>query len=78
MFRIKAVFYAILFALNIGKFKNLNIFNYGKEQYGNQELLKYRKLIDRSKKLEKCRLDVIFLLKCRTYDIVPKFIRFKL
>ena len=28
--------------------------------------------------LEKCKLDVIFLTKCKTFGVIPKFLRFRL
>ena len=34
--------------------------------------------INNLKKEEKCKLDIDFLVSCKTYEIFPKFLRFKL
>ena len=38
----------------------------------------YHKLLDSSRKLEKSKLDLKYLMKCKTYNTMPKFLRFKL
>ena len=76
-FKIIALVISTFFSLF--KLKNTtNFFNFLREQYDEQHVKIYRKLISDSKKLEKVKLDLDFLLKCKTYDVTPKFLRFKL
>ena len=47
-------------------------------RYGRQTWLSVRNWEKHLKKWEKVKLDIIFLERCIQYDIIPKFIRFKL
>ena len=60
------------------KFKNFHFISYLREHYDEDAAKIFRKLISESKKLEKAKLDLEFLIKCKTYDVTPKFLRFKL
>ena len=57
---------------------NPNIIRFLQDQYENLDLTLYRRLETASKKLAKNKLDLLFLRRCKTYDIIPKFLRFKL
>ncbi|KAG1701378.1 hypothetical protein GQR58_004754 [Nymphon striatum] len=42
------------------------------DKYGVNNLKSARKYVKTAKHLEKCKLDIQFLITCKTYDIVPK------
>ena len=46
--------------------------------YGHQALMTLRKLEQNSRTIAKRRADIIFLKKCVLYNLIPKFLRFKL
>ena len=46
--------------------------------HGQETLSGFRRFFDANKKKAKCELDLEFLVKCKTYEIFPKFLRFKL
>ena len=75
---LKTVTLAITFALSLFKSSVPDITQHIKDKYGPNLLKVYRKLLTDTRKLEKSKLDLIFLSKCKTYDVVPKFLRFKL
>lgn len=56
----------------------VRLFDAIKRDHGNTSLKSVLGHVALSKKYEKCSLDLNFLLSCKTYDIFPKFLRFKL
>ena len=52
--------------------------NHVESTYGKEGLKKLRKYEDISRKFEKAQLDNVFLVKCKTFNVMPKFLRFKL
>ena len=52
--------------------------NFIRNSYGEEEYRIFRRYESTSKKLEKAKLDLEFLIKCKIYDVIPKFLRFKL
>ena len=74
----KVVSLTILFVVSLLKNSVPDITKYLQNHYGYPGLKVYRKFLNESRKLEKCKLDLLFLTKCKTYDIIPKFLRFKL
>ena len=46
--------------------------------YGDHGISSLNRLLNSSKKLQKLHLDIEFLQHCKTYNVVPKFLRFKL
>ena len=75
---LRILFIALNFIFKLLKSKNFNLPAYLQEYYGNDSAKSYYSIISDSKKLEKSKLDLDFLLKCKTYDVIPKFLRFKL
>ena len=75
---LRVVFLVISLLKSFLKNSVINPFEYLKEYYDATTVQNYRKLINTSKKLEKSKLDHEFLLKCKTYNIIPKFLQFKL
>ena len=49
-----------------------------RRNHGQETVSQFRRFFDLRKKKIKCELDLDFLLKCKTYEIFPKFLRFKL
>ena len=76
--KFKTLTLVIITLLSLLKFKNCNFINYLREHHDGQVLKTFRNLISNTKKLEKANLDLEFLVKCKTYDVTPKFLRFKL
>ena len=75
------MFSSLLVLLLIIKFKlkcATNGFYYFNKYYGADCLRLYRKLHNSSIKLNKLELDLDFLTKCKVYNVIPKFLRFKL
>ena len=70
--------FAIFFILKLCSGTNFSIINYIRRNYGEEESTLYRKFENSSRKLQKSQLDINFLLKCKIYNIFPKFLRFKL
>ena len=69
---------ALLFILKI-RLKNAhNVFGYFNQRYGADGLKKYRTLHNLSLKTSKLNLDLDYLIKCKIYNVFPKFLRFKL
>ena len=48
------------------------------DKYGANHLKAYRKLLTDRRRLEKSKLDQVLPSKCKTYDVVPKFLSFKI
>ena len=71
------IFYVIKFLLLL-KFGRATLFDVVTRNHGSQCRKQVLRCIDLHKKLSKCELDVDFLNTCKTYDIFPKFLRFKL
>ena len=67
-----------LFILAVLKSSVPVLIKYLQFHYGYPALKVYRKFLKESRKLEKCKQDLLFLTKCKTYDIIQKFLRFKL
>ena len=75
---LKVVSLTILFVVSLLKNSVPDLAKYLQNHCGYPGLKIYRKFLNESRKLEKCKLDLLFLTKCKTYDIIPKFLRFKL
>ena len=58
--------------------KTKDLVQYLRKCYGEDTLRVFRKYENFQKKTTKCQLDIDFLRKCKIYNVVPKFIRFKL
>ena len=69
---------AITFIIRLHCGQNISIFNHIYRHYGEEGRGLFRKLESKSLKLRKCELDLEFLIKCKTYNIFSKFLRFKL
>ena len=70
--------FALLFIFKLRCNQAKNIFDYVGKRYGRDEVRLAHKFISTSKKVTKCNLDLEFLIKCKTYNVLPKFVRFKL
>ena len=68
-------YFVIVFILRILKIKP-DIIAHLFIKYGKHEVKYYRKYSNR--KLEKSKLDLEYLMKCKTYNTMPTFLRFKL
>ena len=55
-----------------------NITRYISSKYNDDGVKLFRKFTDTSKKLAKDKLDIKFLVHCKVYNVMPKFLRFKL
>jgi hypothetical protein len=69
-------FFAISFQVNLLRKKDLH--SIIRNTYGEEAHKLYRKYENTSRKLEKTKLDYNFYCKCKVYNIMPKFLRFKL
>ena len=49
-----------------------------RERYGQDGIRLFHQIEDNRRKLEKLLLDRDFLIKCKIYNVFPKFLRFKL
>ena len=47
-------------------------------RYGRQGIALFRRLEKTTLKLKKCECDLLFLSKCKAYEVLPKFLYFKL
>ena len=74
----KVVSITVLFALSLHKNSVPDRTKYLQNHYEYSGLKGYRKLPNQFHKLEKCKLDLFFPTKCKTYDLIPKFLHFKL
>ena len=59
-------------------FFQIDFFGYISRRYGDEGKRLYKKHEALRKKQEKTVLDLEFLNKCKTYNVFPKFLRFKL
>ena len=73
----RCIFYVIKFLLLL-KFGKATLFDVITRNHGSQCRKLVLRCVDLHKKLSKCELDVDFLKSCKTYEIFPKFLRFKL
>ena len=73
----KVVSLTILFVVSLLKSSVPDITKYLQSHYGYPGLKVYRKFLNECRKLEKRKLDLLFLINSKTYDIIPKFLRFK-
>ena len=55
-----------------------NFIGYLREHHDTHLVKQYRRLEDLNKKAVKTEQDIIFLKKCKIYNAIPKFLRFKL
>ena len=69
---------SVLFIIKLWSGSNQNLDEYVLKKYGGEKLKYVRKLIQLEKRLAKVHLDLDFLLKCNAFNIIPKFLRFKL
>ena len=69
---------ALLFLLKLRFPKNIPVSNVLRQRYGYPALQGFRKVEHASKNLEKKEQDLHFLRCCKTYDVIPKFLKFKL
>ena len=69
---------ALLFVIRLSKANGTNMLSHVRATYGEGALKCVRKYSSLAKKLEKTKLDVIFLEKCKVYNVFPKFLQFKL
>ncbi|KAG1714179.1 hypothetical protein GQR58_001810 [Nymphon striatum] len=72
--KFKQIVFALLFISGIKKFTN----HYIEKHYGTDGMKYFHLYADSRRKLKKCQLDLDFLLKCKIYNMFPKFLRFKL
>ena len=70
--------YGIIFLLALIAGRHYNIIAYLRDRYDTNHVKYYRKVEDKSKQLQKTELDLLFLKKCKIYNVIPKFLRFKL
>ena len=68
----------ILFLLKIRFPRNQPISRSIQQRYGQQALSKYRHVEKTIFRYEKTICDIDFLYKCKAYNVMPKFLRFKL
>ena len=69
---------SLLFCIKLKTRATKNSFKYVKNCYGVGALKNYRKLLNLSLRKKKLSLDLDFLNKCKIYNVLPKFLRFKL
>jgi len=75
---IRSALFALSFIVNL-RFEQLPDFkSHVSTTYGEDGVRIFRNYFNTLKKLEKCKLDLQFLTKCKVYNVLPKFIRFKL
>ena len=75
---LRSIIAIVSFIATIFEWRNPNVIRFLKDRYDHQDVNLYRRLETASKKLSKSKLDLLFLRRCKTYNIVPKFLRFKL
>ena len=67
-----------IFLLRLRFPRNQPIIQVIERRYGRRLVILYRKYERLCKKFNKCQCDISFLKICKSYNIVPKFLRFKL
>src|SRR5678816_4186095 len=70
--------FVFLFIIKTRFPRNKSIADILKNRYNEDVLRIFRKFESISKKLTKAKLDLQFLMVCKAYNYVPKFMRFKL
>ena len=73
-----AVSLVFLFILKIKFPKETPISTIIQGRYGRRTLSDFRKYERIRQKYQKCICDIQFLVKCKSYNIIPKFLHFKL
>ena len=68
----------LFFLIKLRLRSKLNGFEYFNKRYSQDGLRSYRTYFNNSLKLEKQKLDLDFLTKCKVYNVFPRFLRFKL
>ena len=75
---IRVISFCLIFLCKL-KFKTIDdVYDYIKNKYGQDHFKLLLKISNISRKLRKSELDGEFLVKCKTYNVFPKFLRFKL
>ena len=74
----KKIAYCVIFILSLLRLRQPNIIKLLSERYGQTRVKLFRRTETTRSKLIKSELDLDFLKKCKTYDVMPKFLRFKL
>ena len=69
---------ALIFLIKLRLGQDINLIDYIDRRYGEDTKKLFRLYECSRKKFSKCRLDLNFLIKCKTYNVFPKFLRFKL
>ena len=69
---------ALLFLIKLKLKRSANAFEYFYSIYGANGLDLYKKVHNVSMKNSKLKMDLDFLVKCKVYNMFPKFLRFKL
>src|ERR1700755_1209609 len=68
----------LLFIIKTRFPKDRNVYDIIKKRYGPDTLKLLRTVKTTNKKSEKLKLELQFLRKCKAYEVIPKFIKFKL
>ena len=74
----KIVSLVILFILKLRFPRNRPLSDIIVNRYGRPTLQNFRKYESRSYKLRKAEADRTFLILCKSYNVVPRFMKFKL
>ena len=69
---------ALIFTFRMWSLSEQNTINIIRSRYGSNYVIQYRIYENSRKKLEKAKLDLKFLEACKIYNVIPKFLRFKL
>ena len=78
MIPIVSVSLALLFLIKLRCGASVNTINYIATNYGEEGRRLLRRYENHSRKLQKAKLDVDYLVKCKIYNVFPKFLKFKL
>ena len=74
----KSVSLALIFLLRLHCGAIVNVINYIATTYGEEGRKLLRRYENHSRRLEKAKLDLSFLIKCKVYNVFPRFLKFKL
>ena len=69
---------ALLFLIKLRCGASVNTINYIATNYGEEGRRLLRRYENHSRKLQKAKLDFDYLVKCKIYNVFPKFLKFKL
>ena len=69
---------ALVFIIKLWRSSHKNPIEYIRARYGQDTVKFFRSWEESWKKVERFRLDLEFLETCKSYNIIPKFVRFKL